>query len=174
MKNNLSYRQLEKKDLKYRLKWLNDPETNEFLGSRTREGTDLKFHLNWYKEYEKDKRRKIYTIEFDENSIGQIGLTDIDLLDKNACVYVMIGEKNYRGRGIGTEAVKFILDYGFNELGLHKIWLDYHSDNIAGRKCYDKCGFVEEGRCREQILKHGKYIDEIIMGITKDEYEKSH
>lgn len=172
MKNDLSYRPLAKKDLELRFKWLNDPETNRFLGSRTRKGTDWKFHEEWYKEYVKDKRKKMFIIEMDNKPIGQVGLTDIDLLDKNACVYIVIGEKDLRGKGIGTEAVKYILNYGFNELKLHKMWLDYHADNIAGRKCYDKCGFVEEGRCREQILKGGKYVDEILMGITEEEFRE--
>jgi UDP-4-amino-4,6-dideoxy-N-acetyl-beta-L-altrosamine N-acetyltransferase len=174
MKNQLTYRPLQKKDLELRFKWLNNPETNQFLGSRMRKGTDFEFHQKWFSDYENDKRRKIFIIELDEKPIGQVGLTDIDLLDKNACVYIVIGEKDCRGKGIGTESVKFILKYGFEDLKLHKIWLDYHDDNIAGRKCYDKCGFIEEGRCREQILKGGKYVDEIIMGITEDEYKKSH
>ena len=92
-----------------------------------------------------------------------MGLLDINLLDKNACLYIVIGEKEYWRKGIGTQAIKFILDYGFNKLKLHKIWLDVHADNLPAIKLCQKFGFTEEGRFKDQIRHGSKYTDELRM-----------
>ena len=52
--------------------------------------------------------------------IGQVGLTDINLQDNNAELYVVL-ERKFRGKGIGQQAIKYIIDYAFNNLKLHRI-----------------------------------------------------
>ncbi|MFA4996332.1 MAG: GNAT family protein [Patescibacteria group bacterium] len=161
----ITFRPIRKTDLKYRFKWLNDPETTEFLGTRTRQGTDFDFHLRWYEKYKTDETRKIFMILYDKKPIGQVGLTHIDQDDKNAELYIAIGEKEFRGKGIGQRAVKFIIDYAFKTLKLHRISLGCFEENVAGLKCYKKCGFVKEGLIREQFYKNGKYCNEVRMGL---------
>jgi len=166
-KNKLEYRPLTKKDIPLRAKWIGDPDINRFLGTRTRQGLSAAFHEQWYQKYRKEKSKKIFIITYDGQPIGQVGLTDINLLDENAELYIVIGEKSFHGKGIGTLAVKWICDYGFNKLDLHKIWLEVHADNLGGIACYKKCGFVEEGRFKEQILVGDAYRDEVRMGLIK-------
>lgn len=164
--SKISYRPLTAEDSSLRMKWLNDPEVNRYLGHQVRKGTDESFHRKWMEEYLAEKTREILIILADGKPIGQVGLIDINLLDKNAALYIVIGEAEYRGKGIGKEAIRYILDYAFNKMKLHRIWLEVHEDNIAGIKCYTDCGFIEEGHLVDQVLyADGTYHDEIGMAI---------
>lgn len=162
---DLSYRKLVDTDLPYRMKWLNDPDVYRFLGHQVRLGTDLAFHQQWFEKYLADDSREIFMILADGKPIGQVGLLDLNKLDKNACLYVAIGDKKYRGRGIGQTAVKYIVDYGFNKYKFHKIWLEVHGKNEVAINCYKKCGFSVEGIFKDQVLYDDEFGDEIRMAI---------
>jgi len=103
--------------------------------------------------------------------IGQISLHNIDHLHRNAFLGIMIGEVEHHGKGYGTEAVRLVLDYGFNTLNLNNITLSVHEDNHAGIACYKKLGFKEYGRRRECFFKNGKNIDVIYMDILAREFK---
>ena len=102
--------------------------------------------------------------------IGQISLHNIDHMHRRAFMGIMLGEAEHRGKGYGTEAVRLILNYGFNTLNLNNISLSVHVDNAAGIACYKKVGFQETGRRREWYFKDGKYIDNIYMDILAREF----
>ena len=98
-----------------------------------------------------------------QRPIGSVYLRDIDRESKKAEFGIFIGEKEWLGRGIGEEAAKLILEYGFEELELHKIKLRVLADNKRAIASYRKAGFVEEGYLREELLLDGKYCDLIFM-----------
>lgn len=106
--------------------------------------------------------------------IGQISLHNIDHLNRNAFLGVLIGETERHGKGYGAEAVRLLLDYGFNTLNLHNIMLSVHEDNHAGIACYKKVGFKESGRRREWVFKNGRYYDVIYMDMLAREYKRDH
>ena len=157
------FRKLTVKDLPYRVKWLNDPEVNKYLGHRTRSGTDEEFHRKWFENYSSDETKEIFIIEVDGKPVGQVGLVDIHLLDKNACLYIVIGEKNYWGKGIGSAAMEYILNYGFKDLNLRKICLEVHARNTAAIRLYKKYGFEQEGLFKDNVLYDDGFDDEIRM-----------
>ncbi|WP_308524438.1 GNAT family protein [uncultured Tissierella sp.] len=64
-----------------------------------------------------------------------------------------------------------IQEFAFNRLNLHKLDLEVRSYNERAIRCYEKCGFKEEGRIRENFFTDGKYTDTLFMGILKREYE---
>lgn len=102
--------------------------------------------------------------------IGHISLHDIDHLNRNAFLGIVIGEEQHRGKGYGAEAIRLVLDYGFQTLNLHNIMLSVHADNCAGIACYKKVGFREAGRRREWVFKDGNYIDKIYMDMLAREF----
>ena len=73
--------------------------------------------------------------------------------------------KNNRRQGIGKEMM-FMLIEESRKLGAKKIILDFNESNIAALKLYEKLGFVEEGRLRNQIIVNGQYLDLIIMALS--------
>ena len=103
--------------------------------------------------------------------IGTCELRDIDHRNRTATIGMLIGEPAARGKGYGTEATRLLLDVGFTVLGLHSIWLDVFSFNLAGQRCYAKAGFREVGRRRECRLLDGVLHDQIIMDILATEFE---
>jgi RimJ/RimL family protein N-acetyltransferase len=66
--------------------------------------------------------------------------------------------------------MQVIIDYGFREMGLHRIQLGVAPFNPAGIRVYEKAGFVEEGRHRELVLHDGRWYDEVLMSILDHEW----
>ena len=82
----------------------------------------------------------------------------------------MIGSKENQGKGIGTFAVSSIVNHAFFNLNLRRLQLEVLEHNQIAQKLYKKIGFVEEGRKRMAVFKDGQYVDEILMGLLRDEY----
>jgi len=93
--------------------------------------------------------------------------------DNKARYAIGIFDPIYWGRGIGTEVTHLVLDYAFNELGLHRVDLKVLEYNTRGIRCYEKCGFILEGKEREGALIEGKYENDLTMGILDYEYRAS-
>lgn len=77
-------------------------------------------------------------------------------------------------KGYGTEAIRLLLDYGFNYMNLHSVKLELMSFNERALKCYKKCGFKETGRIRENRFINGNYYDTITMDILEREFTESY
>ena len=98
-------------------------------------------------------------------------MLDIDSVNHSAELHIMIGNKENRGKGIGTFAVSSIVNHAFNNLNLHRVSLDVLDYNIAAQNLYRKVGFKEEGRKRKAVFKNGEYVDVIVMGLLREEYK---
>jgi RimJ/RimL family protein N-acetyltransferase len=102
--------------------------------------------------------------------IGWCGYTDRKVVFRTAEVGIGIFNKEYWGKGYGTDALKTLIRFLFNELNLRKIMLNVYDFNERGIRCYKKIGFVEEGRLRKQIYRGGEYHDMIVMGLFREEF----
>jgi RimJ/RimL family protein N-acetyltransferase len=106
----------------------------------------------------------------DDILIGTCGISDVDHVNQTATVGLFIGDKENRGVGYGTEALKLLISYGFKILNLHNIMLTVSSFNNAGIKSYLKIGFKEFGRREEAILINGKRFDIVYMQILSTRF----
>ncbi len=95
--------------------------------------------------------------------IGGCGIQTVNWLARVATVGIMIGDKEYWGKGYGTDAMKVLMKFIFQNMNIHKIRLSTFSFNLRAKKCYEKCGFEVEGILKDEIFKDGRYYDEIIM-----------
>lgn len=102
--------------------------------------------------------------------IGTIGLHGLDLVNGNAELGIAIGEKAEWGKGLGTDAIRALCDFGFGELRLERISLCYYDGNDRGRRAYDKSGFVHEGTLRRAHFARGDHLDVHVMSILRDEW----
>lgn len=102
--------------------------------------------------------------------IGTCGYWNTDSTQRNSEVIMMIGERNNLGKGYGTDAMKLLLEFGFNIRNLHSIRLRVYSFNERGIRSYEKCGFKQIGYFREAGRIDGEYYDEILMDILEHEY----
>jgi RimJ/RimL family protein N-acetyltransferase len=98
-------------------------------------------------------------------AIGTVGLHGINAKDHNATFGIAIGEKQYWGKGYGTEAAKLIINYGFDQLNLHRVNSVVIAFNDRSIRMHRRLGFKEEGRHREAIFKNGKFHDDIAYGM---------
>ena len=153
--------------------WLNDFETTDYIG-RSAIITTLEGERKYF-EGSNDKNYSFFIVTLDNDKpIVNIGLGCYDNINRTATLGIFIGDKEYRIKGYGTEAVRLILDYGFNYLNLNNIKLDLMSFNERALKCYQKCGFKEYGRRRKCKFINGKYYDSIEMDILAEEFKESY
>lgn len=103
--------------------------------------------------------------------IGSIGISSIDQNNRHAEIGMAIGNKDYWGKGYGTDAVGMILEYCFNKLQLNKVYLDVWEENKRAIGCYVKCGFKKDGVLRQHVRKNGKYHNKWVMSILQSEWK---
>lgn len=151
-------------------KWLNDKTISESLGIDGSIVT-LEFEQKWIEENQNNFMFSIVLKESNE-LIGSCGFKKIDLLHQNGTLSMFIGEEGKRGKGYGREALKLLLNYGFNNLNLNNINLSVFSFNTKVKKFYESLGFKTCGTKHKCHYLRGKYYDEIQMEILKDEYSE--
>jgi RimJ/RimL family protein N-acetyltransferase len=106
----------------------------------------------------------------DGKPIGVIGLGRINWVNGWANAFIHIGEKEYWGKDIATEATTLLLEYAFNELNMHKIHGGAAVDNIGSWSVAEKLGFAFEGIERDDFYVDGKYVDSKVYRITKEDW----
>lgn len=111
-----------------------------------------------------------WIIEYKGKCIGTVGLRTY-AEDNKAKYAIEIYDSSVYGHGIGTIVTKMVLQYAFEVLEVHKVYLRVLDYNTRAIKCYEKCGFIKEGIDREGALIDGVYHSDIYMGIIKSEYE---
>lgn len=165
-------RALEKKDLDFVMEWVNDPEITKNLSSLFLYPTSKEQEEKWLENIRNfEATDKVFAIETLEGVyLGNIGLHRINWKDRNAEVGIVIGKKEDWDKGYGTDAVLTLLDFAFNRMNLHRIYLRVWDFNLRAIKSYEKCGFKKEGILREGHFDNGKYHDVVMMGILKEEF----
>lgn len=152
--------------------WMNDFQVTDYTG-RSGQITTLVGEREYLESSAKStEKRNFNIIELNENKlIGTLGLEHINWIERSAVLGIFIGEKDFRSNGYGTEAIRLLLEYGFQYLNLHSIRLDLLAINERAHKCYLNCGFKDAGRSREEIFLNGKYYDKLHMDILENEFE---
>jgi len=126
-------------------------------------------------EFDTMDRSLLLVIETEGTLIGTMQLKNTENLPSRSATFgIMIGDPAYLDRGYGTEASTLLLDYAFAVLGYHKINLDLFEYNARALAMYEKLGFVLEGRRRENHWSRGRFWDDILMGVTAEEWWSRH
>lgn len=103
--------------------------------------------------------------EGEDKPVGVVSLANINRANSSADLSVIVGDEKDRDRGLGTEAIRLLLDYAFEELGLNRVGLSVFDFNETAIHAYEKLGFEEEGRLRQAIWRDGDFHDAILMSI---------
>ena len=159
-------------DLPTLAKWEMDPGRLTTLSNRLTPPSEAAAReriAKWSTNQQADLGLAIETLDDPPVLVGNIGLFDVRTKDRGATLGIALG-REYIGRGYGTDAMGIIVDYGFREMGLHRIQLSVAPYNPAGIRAYEKAGFVEEGRHRESVLHDGRWYDEVLMSILDREW----
>lgn len=149
--------------------WLNDPAFTHFMGKHDRVYSGVAVD-KWVEERANNEKGKYFSVfdSYSEEMIGYCGIWESDRA--NAIFSVCIGEKSYQGRGYGEDLVKAMMQFSFDEMGVHRCELCVVADNIRAVKCYQKCGFTECGHEHEVVFYGGRWHDMLIMECLEENY----
>ncbi|MEN9912740.1 MAG: hypothetical protein RLY66_148 [Candidatus Parcubacteria bacterium] len=165
----VTLRPVSEKDAPMFTRWVNDPEVRRYL-KRTlpiTEGAEIEWIQKLSKKQDNDV---VLVIEVKGVPIGIMGIHGINWHNRTATTGALIGEKACWGKGYGTDAKMAVLDYAFNTLGLRKIISRVIAFNERSLAYSLHCGYLVEGRLKGQHFKEGKYHDEIVLGIFKEQW----
>ncbi len=170
-------RPLDMSDLEDYVRWFNDHEVTRFLASRyfmTRLAEEEWLRARTTRPDWSSNLFLAMDTRAEGRHIGSVGLHDISPEERKATFGIAVGEKDCWDRGYGTDATLTILRFGFEEMNLNRVMLHVDERNARAIACYRKCGFVEEGRMRQDRYAEGRYWDTLIMGILRPEWEALH
>lgn len=123
-------------------------------------------------DFSSNNKRVMFTIEnLDGENIGGINLNSINERNGTFSIGIVV-DKEYRGKGYGTSAMKILLKYAFLERRLNKFNDCVLEGNKGSEKMMRKLGCIQEGVRRQVVYINGKYLDFILFGMTKDEFVK--
>lgn len=127
----------------------------------------------WYESISpKSNNQYEFAIESKDKElyIGGCSIHDIDTKNRVAILGIFLGKK-YTGKGYGTDALRILVDFCFNEVNVNKIKVNVFSFNKIAIHCYEKIGFNKEGILREELFRKGRYHDVIPMGLLYSEWK---
>jgi RimJ/RimL family protein N-acetyltransferase len=101
--------------------------------------------------------------------VGEAVLNQWDPGSQSCNFRILIGPAG-QNRGLGTEATRLVVGYGFEQLGLHRISLEVYAFNPRARRAYEKAGFRPEGVLRESLRYGDQWIDATVMSILAPEW----
>ena len=155
-------------------RWMNDPKVRRF--SRNAIPHSLDEIKKWF-EPPSDRRTPDFIVmniwhKKDNKPIGSAGINRINWLNRTANAFLQIGETDYWGQGIASEATRLMLQYAFEELNLNKIQGRVAVDNIGSWKVAEKLGFIHECTMKEEFYVDGKYVDVKYYRFLKNDWVK--
>jgi RimJ/RimL family protein N-acetyltransferase len=167
--NEIYLRELQKNDLAGNwYKWFNDADITKFQDKRIYPNSYEK-QLEYYNYLQSSKNDIVMAIIEKKSNlhIGNIGLHKIDFIHRRCEIGIVLGEKQFLGKGYGTKCIQAFSNYAFNVLNLHRITAIIMEQNLASIKAFEKSGFIQEGMLKEYFYKNGEYSDVLIMGKLK-------
>ncbi len=168
----VTIRKFRFEDIALKVKWINDPENNQFLHY------DLPLEYEktcaWFEKNKGRTDRYDAVIEVDGIPVGLIGLLSIDQKNQKAEYYVSMGEAGFKGQGVASKASKLLLEFAFRFLKLEKVYLYTETGNVVAQKLFERVGFQKEGILKNDLYSRGRFVDRIAYGITKATYLLSH
>ena len=163
--DRINLRPLRKSDSRLLHEWITDRDLVRFNSSYF--PVSESDHEVWIeKMMRKHSDLVIFVVEEkkEKKAIGTCQLFNINWVHRNAELQIRIGEKENEGKSYGSEAVRLICEFGFEDLSLHRIFLQVLADNDKEIKLYQECGFILEGTQQEAAFVDGQWKDVVFMG----------
>lgn len=154
------------------VKWFSDPDVIQFIKTR---GVTLAAQRKWVRDRMAGKIKNDLFLCIDTKNgqhIGMIGLHRINPTHKFATFGITIGDKNFWNQGLGSEAGRLIIDYGFKKLKLHRIELDVYNNNPRAIKVYKRLGFKKRRHKERASVPKGKIFRYLFYGNFRSAMEK--
>jgi len=157
-------------DMKNYSEWLNDQETTLFMCSG-KFPTAIEGLREYVANMNNSKEGLLLGVFLKNSSVhlGNIALSRIDWKNRSAEIGLFIGDKQARGKGYASQALKLVVEHAFMKLNLRRLVADIVEDNEPSKRIFEKIGFKLEGTYREHFYLNGKYYDCHFYGLLKKE-----
>ncbi len=169
----LIMRRLERRDLSARVAWFNTPEIHSAMPldyPMSYAGTE-----KWYDGIllKDDRRDFAADIPSDGSTelVAMFGLVNINWRQQRAELYIVV-DPSAHNRGLGTQCVRWLCNYGFGHLGLHRVYLYTLATNVSVSRFYERLGFRFEGTLRQHHFHHGVFVDRHVYGLLDSEWRQ--
>lgn len=165
-------REFRSEDLSGIREWVTDEQVTRFLS-----GTFLK--PNTWEQTERFLRSilegdtgGVNLVIAQKDSLKYMGHCNLMMIDNVArkAELAIVMPREHHSKGYGGEAIRLLLMFAFDQLNLNRVFLKVHQNNARAIALYERCGFVHEGRLRQEIYQDGRYGDVLVMGILRDEF----
>lgn len=150
--------QLQPEHFEQVAEWLARPEINQWLSGEWREhrATAAMIAIT-----ARNRRNRLYLVRHEAAPCGLVALAEIDVADRLAMIWYVLGDSRLEGHGITSEAVRQLAKIGFSELSLASIYAWIMEDNFGSRRVLERSGFQECGRLRRAARRGERQIDRI-------------
>lgn len=154
--------------------WLGDPEVIQYSLSAFQTLMTPAQIDYWFAATLREEKSLNLGIYLQETNalIGYAGLSNLSATNQSGEYFILIGDKAYWGKGVGTAVTKQVLALGFTEYHLNRIMLTVSESNLGGLKAYTNAGFVVEGRLRAACCRNGLFHDKIVMSVLRAEWQQ--
>ena len=168
--DKITLRQPKEGDLSDRLSYGQNPEIIRMFGGNSSEISPLSEEAvsKWLSDIKNSPHA--WVVEHDGQLLGEAKLHSFSEPDRRARFAVGFYDYNQLGKGLGKKVTRLVLSYAFEQLNLHRVDLRVLAYNTRAIDCYQKCGFVIEGRERESAHVDGEWYDDLIMGILAKDF----
>lgn len=160
MAPTLKLRPLEREDLRFVHQLDNDSSVMRYWFEEPYEAfvelSDL------YDRHIHDQNERRFIVQQGEENLGLVELVEIDYIHRRAEFQIIIAP-HHQGQGYAQPATKLAMEYAFNVLNLHKLYLIVDADNHKAIHIYEKLGFQVEGKLIDEFFANGEYRNAIRM-----------
>jgi RimJ/RimL family protein N-acetyltransferase len=149
-------------------RWVCDPLVRRNIGLRS--SPSLERTQEWISGAPESDRHP-FAILVAGAHVGNVVLDLVDRYLSTARLSIYVGDSGSRGSGVGSSAIALALREAFAGMGLNKVWLTVHSENMPAISAYYRAGFKLEGLLREEFVLDGRRTHAMYMGILRAECE---
>jgi len=160
--DDVTLRPVEREDLDFCQRGLNDPAVRAGLGATDPMTADDE--ESWYENRVLEGDSVQLLVCVDEDPVGMIGFTNVNEKWGAAELGYWLAPE-YHGNGYATAAAHLLVAYGFDQRRLHKVYAKAFAHNEASQRVLEKVGFEREGALREQAFVDGEYVDVYRYGL---------
>ena len=158
--------------------WGRDSEFKRLLDSDPPRMWSAKAQKEWVEKQVESSGNNAFWFAIHAQEDGRLlGAVDLGLTSwgsRDAFVGISIGDRDFWGKGYGTEAMQLLLCYTFTELNLNRVSLNVFEYNQRAVRSYEKAGFQIEGRQRQAMIREGRRWDILYMGILRIEWMENY
>lgn len=163
----------ERSDIPLFVRWMSDARTTRNLLIRSPIGHALE--ERWFDSMIEQHGRERWFFVIcrlvDGRPVGSLDLHALDHTNGSAGIGIAIGDPADTGQGYGSDALRVLARFAFDELRLVRLWLDVYDENEGARRLYERLGFVHEATFRHGVFRRGRFRDVHRLGLLREEWD---